>query len=160
MNCGITPVNNREVIIIMLARRKFLAISAFGFGATIASASFRSAFAEGVLSAAEAYRRAAAGSITLIDIRQPDEWAETGSGVSAKRLDMRRDDFETVLGSLVGGNRDAPIALICARGVRSSRLSRRLREAGFTNIIDVPEGMLGSYAGKGWIARELPLNKN
>jgi rhodanese-related sulfurtransferase len=43
--------------------------------------------------------------------------------------------------------------------VRSSRLSRTLRDAGYSNVIDVPEGMLGSYAGPGWLERGLPLSK-
>ena len=45
---------------------------------------------------------------------------------------------------------------MCARGVRSRRLTARLTEAGFTNIIDVPEGMLGSSAGPGWLKNDLP----
>jgi rhodanese-related sulfurtransferase len=113
-----------------------------------------------VLSPAEAHQKAVAGDITLLDIRRPDEWAKTGSGEGAVRLDMRRDDFVTALEALVDGKRDAPVALICARGVRSARLNNRLVEAGFTNIIDVPEGMLGSSAGPGWIKRDLPLVKD
>jgi len=40
----------------------------------------------------------------------------------------------------------APGAPICAREVRSDRMSRRLAEAGFTDIVDMPEGMAGSGA--------------
>lgn len=116
-------------------------------------------FAKGVLTATQAFAKAATGKITLIDIRTPEEWAETGTGAGAKRLDMRRDDFVSALDKLIGGDRTKPVALICARGVRSSRLSRTLRDAGFTNIIDVPEGMLGSYAGPGWIERGLPVSR-
>jgi rhodanese-related sulfurtransferase len=112
-----------------------------------------------VLSATEAFAKAATGKITLIDIRTPEEWAETGSGSGAKRLDMRREDFVDTLEKIIGGDKSKPVALICARGVRSSRLSRALRQAGFTNIIDVPEGMLGSYAGPGWLERGLPVSK-
>ena len=36
-------------------------------------------------------------------------------------------------------------------------MARRLSEAGFTQIIDVPEGMLGSAAGPGWLALDLPV---
>jgi hypothetical protein len=36
-------------------------------------------------------------------------------------------------------------------------MSARLAEAGFTGIVDVPEGMLGSSAGPGWLARDLPV---
>ncbi len=97
------------------------------------------------------------GDVLLIDIRRPDEWEATGSGEGAHRLDMRINDFVTALGRLADGRKDAPIALICARGVRSARLSNRLKEAGFTRIIDVPEGMFGSSAGPGWLVRELPV---
>lgn len=98
-----------------------------------------------------------AGEVMLIDIRRPDEWADTGIAEGANPLDMRRDDFVEALAALTEGDRDAPVALICARGVRSDRTSARLAEAGFTNIIDVPEGMLGSVAGPGWLARGLPI---
>lgn len=109
------------------------------------------------LSVQDAHARAISGGIILVDIRRPDEWASTGSGEGAHRLDMRRDDFIAALDEIAGGDRAAPIALICARGVRSSRMANRLAEAGFTQIIDVPEGMLGSRAGPGWLASGLPV---
>jgi rhodanese-related sulfurtransferase len=109
------------------------------------------------IDAAGASRQVAAGQVTLVDIRRPDEWADTGIATGAVPLDMRDDDFVARLTAAVDGNRDAPIALICARGVRSARLANQLSAAGFTQIINVPEGMLGSSAGPGWIARDLPL---
>lgn len=115
-------------------------------------------FAGETLDAAEARELSDEGAILLIDIRRPDEWAATGSGAGAARLDMRREDFVAALTELAGGNRDAPIALICAKGVRSARLANQLTAAGFSRIINVPEGMLGSGAGPGWIARGLPVN--
>ncbi len=104
-----------------------------------------------------AHRLASEGKLLLIDIRRPDEWKKTGSGEGATRLDMRREDFIAELDKMTGGDRSKPVALICARGVRSSRMNNRLVEAGFTNIIDVPEGMLGSKAGPGWLKRSLPV---
>lgn len=104
-----------------------------------------------------AHAGAVAGTLTLIDIRRPDEWQLTGIGEGAHPLDMRRDDFNAALLALVQGNRAAPIALICARGVRSARMSTRLANAGFRQIINVPEGMLGAAEGPGWIARGLPV---
>lgn len=97
------------------------------------------------------------GEIIMIDIRRPDEWDETGVAEGAHPIDMRRDDFVAVLSEITQGRRDTPVALICARGVRSDRMSARLAEAGFTRIIDIPEGMLGSRAGPGWLARDLPV---
>jgi rhodanese-related sulfurtransferase len=138
-----------------ITRRHF----ATGIVALALATSNETAFAKGVLTATEAFAKAATGKIILVDIRTPEEWAKTGTGAGAKRLDMRREDFVSALDKIVGGDRTKPVALICARGVRSSRLSRTLREGGFTNIIDVPEGMLGSYAGPGWLERGLPISK-
>ncbi|MDB2407486.1 rhodanese-like domain-containing protein [Jannaschia sp.] len=98
-----------------------------------------------------------AGDVTLIDIRRPDEWDKTGIADGAYPLDMRRADFVVALSEITGGSLDRPVALICARGVRSDRMSARLAQAGFTRIVDVPEGMLGSAAGPGWLKRGLPV---
>ncbi|WP_170572642.1 rhodanese-like domain-containing protein [Ruegeria atlantica] len=114
-------------------------------------------YAGGQISAAEAHELALSGDILLVDIRTPREWRATGIGDGAQPLDMRREDFEQALTQLTNGDRGAPVALICARGVRSARLSNRLTEAGFTHIIDVPEGMLGSAAGPGWVRAGLPV---
>jgi rhodanese-related sulfurtransferase len=138
-----------------VTRRTFLAAASVF---TLAAYTLPAPAAE-VLTATEAFAKAATGKITLVDIRTPEEWDKTGSGAGAKRLDMRRDDFVSALDKILGGDKSKPVALICARGVRSSRLSRALRESGYTNIIDVPEGMLGSYAGPGWLERGLPISK-
>lgn len=151
-----------------LTRRAFLAggAAALGTGAFFAAggqnlfyAVITEASAAENLDPPTAHQLAAEGKITLVDIRRPDEWAKTGSGEHAVRLDLRRDDFIAELDKLVGGDRSAPLALICARGVRSARENNKLIAAGFTNVIDVPEGMLGNKRGPGWIKRGLPLNR-
>ena len=141
-----------------------VALSAGGFVAADGQNLFYTAITEdfpgGILTPGEAHEKAIAGEITLIDIRRPDEWAKTGSGEGAHRIDLRVDDFAAQVQAAAGGDLDAPVALICARGVRSARTSNQLIDAGFTNIIDVPEGMLGSAAGPGWLERGLPLVKD
>jgi rhodanese-related sulfurtransferase len=142
----------------MISRRVMLGLGAAALaGGAVSYGQVYQTYGGQAIDAAEAQRRVAAGDLTLVDIRRPDEWADTGSGTGAMRLDMRDDDFVASLMAAVNGNRDAPIALICARGVRSARLANRLSEAGFTQIINVPEGMSGSSAGPGWIARGLPV---
>jgi rhodanese-related sulfurtransferase len=111
----------------------------------------------GRLSVAEAHAQADDGAVLLVDIRRPDEWRRTGVPEGAVPLDMRRDDFIAALAGLTGEDRSRPVALICARGVRSARLATRLSAAGFTQVRDVPEGMLGSAAGPGWLAAGLPV---
>jgi rhodanese-related sulfurtransferase len=143
----------------ILSRRIVLAggLAAVAVGAVAGSRWFNlGARPQDGLSAGAAHAAARAGTVTLIDIRRPDEWATTGIGEGAIPLDMRDPAFPQKLRALVASP-DAPIALICARGVRSRHLAERLAQAGFTNIIDVPEGMLGSGAGPGWLAAGLPV---
>ncbi len=111
------------------------------------------------LTVQQAFEQARERKIVLLDIRTPNEWRATGVGEAAHPLDMRREDFISVVAQLVEQDKSRPVALICAGGVRSARMSNRLTEAGFTNIIDVPEGMLGSAAGPGWIRAGLPVSE-
>lgn len=109
------------------------------------------------LTVTEAHAAAKAGRVLLVDIRTPTEWRRSGIPAGAVPLDMRRKDFTNALLELSGGDTDRPVALICAGGVRSARLSLRLANAGFTQVMDVPEGMFGSAAGPGWLRSDLPV---
>ena len=135
----------------------FLGLAAAG-GGLLAYPLISPTFPGATLDAATAHQRAIAGELLLIDIRRPDEWAATGTAAGAHRLDLRRDDFLTALDQIAGADRSRPIALICARGIRSARLANQLAQRGFTRIINIPEGMLGSADGPGWINRGLPLS--
>lgn len=105
----------------------------------------------------QAHTASQTGAIMLVDIRRPDEWKRTGIAEGAIPIDMRRDDFTDAVLSARQTN-SQPIALICARGVRSARMTARLVAAGLSPIIDIPEGMLGSFAGPGWLKRDLPVS--
>ncbi len=114
-----------------------------------------------VMSAPEAYARAEAGTVTLIDIRRPDEWRQTGVAPKARRINMEHPDgviaFLRQVAQAVGGDANAPIALICRTGNRTTHLQKIMAEVGFKNVYNVKEGMIGSAAGPGWIARGLPI---
>lgn len=142
-----------------LTRRALLLGGGLAAGLAVAGTlhARRDRFAGDEMTPVEAFEAAGSGKLLLIDIRRPDEWEATGIADGARPLDMRRDDFAEALAALTGGDLDAPVALICARGVRSDRTGARLAEAGFTRIVDIPEGMLGSSAGPGWLERGLPV---
>ncbi len=108
-------------------------------------------------SVTEAHEAVQADAIWLIDIRRPDEWEATGVAEGAITIDMRREDFVEALRAATAPDPNRPVAIVCARGVRSRRLTAALTEAGITNLIDLPEGMLGSQAGPGWIEAGLPV---
>jgi rhodanese-related sulfurtransferase len=97
----------------------------------------------GTLSAKEAYRRAAEGSIVLVDIRLPSEWRQTGVGVNAHAITMHQSIYKFVDQLKKAGGDKRPIALICAEGVRSSAMQRMLKQYGFKGIIDVSESRIG-----------------
>ncbi len=112
------------------------------------------------ISAPEAWEAARAGKLTIIDIRTPPEWKQTRVVQGAHLVDMQHPGgpagFMNEVLSKVGGDRTAPIALICRTGNRTSQVLRYLRSQGFSNTVHVAEGMAGSGAGPGWLARRLP----
>ena len=127
--------------------------------ALLATAGFARATPD--ITAPEAAAAVAAGKITLIDIRTPPEWKETGLAKGAKQVNMVHPQgaqgFVGQLLSEVKGDRNAPIALICRTGNRSTQVQRYLQSVGFTQVYNVPEGMAGSSAGPGWLKRGLPV---
>ena len=116
-----------------------------------------SATTKGIIDAPTAFKKAKNGEILLLDIRSPQEWQETGTGSGAKKVSMHQPGFLVRLEALTGNDKSQPVALICATGGRSNWLQGELVKRGYTNIIDVFEGMLGSNAGPGWIKRGLPI---
>ena len=64
--------------------------------------------------------------VVLINFRTSDEWAATGNGAGAHRVDTRRNNFVSALDASTSGDRSTPVVPICARDVRSDRTSRGL----------------------------------
>jgi len=119
------------------------------------------ALADPDLAAPDAAAAVAAGRITLIDIRTPPEWKETGVARGARLVNMLHPQgaqgFTNALLEQVKGDRNAPIALICRTGNRTTQVQRYLQSQGFTQVYNVKEGMAGSSAGPGWLKRGLPV---
>ena len=120
------------------------------------------AHAEPDLAAPDAAAAVAAGKITLIDIRTPPEWKETGVAKGAQLINMLHPQgapgFTNALLDKVKGDKNAPIALICRTGNRTTQVQRYLQSQGFTQVYNVKEGMAGSGAGPGWLKRGLPVD--
>ena len=86
------------------------------------------------ISPAEADARIKAGTAVLIDVREPDEWAD---GVAEPALlcslsDLRggRAQWKAVLEA----NRDKELILYCASGARSGIAAGMLRKEGFNAV--------------------------
>jgi rhodanese-related sulfurtransferase len=97
----------------------------------------------------EALKNKLASGATVIDIRRPDEWKDTGV-IPGSHLATFFDPsgkaspvFAAKLQKLVLAP-DQEIVFICRSGRRSEALSEYLsEEVGFTNIANVDEGILG-----------------
>ncbi len=111
------------------------------------------------VSPAEAHAMAAEKRAVLIDIRRPDEWAQTGVGEHALKIDMEDPMFVTKLNAAMGNDRTRPVALICRTANRTRTVQQALMQQGYTRVINVEGGMVGNAADKGWIARGLPISK-
>lgn len=109
------------------------------------------------LTAPEAYRQVQAGELVLVDVRTPQEWLTTGVPDGAQPADMKDPRFLHQLKRLEQQSGNKPMALICHGGVRTGKLVQALEKHGFHGLLDVSEGMNGSEAGPGWLARGLPL---
>lgn len=114
------------------------------------------------ITASDAYAQSQAGKLTLIDVRHPDEWHQTGIARGALHIDMTHPKgeagFVAQVSAELGGNMQTPVGLISLGGNRAANAQHVLIKAGFPHVYNVKEGMMGSSAGPGWIARGLPLD--
>jgi rhodanese-related sulfurtransferase len=97
--------------------------------------------------------------VILVDIRRPEEWAETGVAENAHKLDMNDPLFSAKLSKLTGGDRSKPVALICRTANRTRTVQQALLQGGYAAVINVEGGMIGNSADQGWIKHGLPVNK-
>ena len=112
------------------------------------------------VAADQAYHQASAGERLIIDVRTPGEWRQTGLPETAVPVSLHHEDgpegFLREVLNAVGGDRSAPISLICRTGNRSQIARSFLIDQGFTNVHDVAEGVVGGPNGPGWLSRGLP----
>ena len=102
---------------------------------------------------------ALAGTMVLIDVRTPAEWAETGIADVATPIDMTSPDFVNDLKAVMTANPDTRLAFICRSGNRSGQLVAALEQAGLKDLVDVAGGMGGKGSDPGWIAAGLPIRQ-
>ena len=88
--------------------------------------------------------RVAAGGVIMLDVREPDEH-EQGALVGA--LHIPRGHLEAQIeGKIVDKN--APVIVYCAGGVRSAFAAKTLQELGYTNVLSMAGGF-GKWKDEG-----------
>lgn len=96
--------------------------------------------------------------VTLVDIRRPEEWQQTGIVKGSKtitffdRTGRINPNFLPEFSSLV--KPDQPVALICRTGNRSKAASQAIaQQLGYKHVMDVGHGITS------WIAEKRPVVK-
>lgn len=119
--------------------------------------------ADDVLAPPDALAAARAGTLVIIDVRTQREWDDTGIPATARTVSWAPAnggaDFAAQVLAVTGGDKTAPVALICRTGNRSAKAQAALRQSGFSNVSNIAEGMTGGPAGPGWLARGLPVEE-
>jgi rhodanese-related sulfurtransferase len=123
------------------------------------NATLRQSVSPTTMTVREAHEQAQTGNVVLVDIRTPEEWADTGVPVNAIRLDMREPSFEARLAALRAANPGKDIALICRTANRTVRVQDALSARGWTGLINVKGGLLGNPTDTGWLAEGLPVTQ-
>lgn len=92
--------------------------------------------------------------VTLVDIRLPEEWAETGVVAGSQRLTLFEKNGAVAANFLSDLQKiapmDKPIALICRSGNRTRAGSEMLAKAGYAQVYNV------TYGINGWIKEGKP----
>lgn len=104
------------------------------------------------ISPAEAARRVAAGEAVLIDIREPNEWAETGVAQPAVLLPM--SDFNGARqqwAPFLEKNQGKELILYCRTGNRSGQVAKKLAAEG--------KQVLNAGGFREWQSAGLPVRK-
>ncbi|WP_326808122.1 rhodanese-like domain-containing protein [Streptomyces sp. NBC_01186] len=96
------------------------------------------------LSPAEAHRRVVDGKLTLVDVREEDEWAARHP---AGAVHAALSTLPASLSDLP----DGPLAFVCRTGTRSVRGGARAIRAGRSSVHSVTGGL------EAWEAAELPV---
>jgi molybdopterin/thiamine biosynthesis adenylyltransferase/rhodanese-related sulfurtransferase len=98
---------------------------------------------------AKAQERLVAGRVTVLDVREPDEYAE---GALIGALHIPRGHLEAqVEGRIL--DKDTPVIVYCAGGVRSAFAAKTLGELGYTDVVSMAGGF-GKWKdeGRAWKA--------
>ena len=93
---------------------------------------------------AQAEARIRAGGVTVLDVREPDEFDQ---GALADAIHIPRGHLEAQVENRMS-DKAAPIIAYCAGGVRSAFASKTLQELGYTNVVSMAGGF-GKWKDEG-----------
>ena len=93
---------------------------------------------------ADAAARLATGTTLALDVREPDEFEQ---GTLPLSIHIPRGHLEAQIESKIT-DKDSPIVVYCAGGVRSAFAAKTLQELGYTNVVSMAGGF-GKWKDEG-----------
>lgn len=87
--------------------------------------------------------------VVLVDVRTPDEFVE-GHIPNALNIDVTNSNFQENIDKI---ERDQPVYIYCRSGGRSGQAMSTMQEMGFTNLIELENGILE------WNSETMPTTK-
>ena len=92
----------------------------------------------------DAQNRIAAGGVVVLDVREPDEFDQ---GALLNVVHIPRGHLEAQIeGKII--DKETPIVVYCAGGVRSAFAAKTLRELGYSNVVSM-DGGFGKWKDEG-----------
>lgn len=91
------------------------------------------------LSPTQAAERAAAGSLTIVDVRPQDERAQASLAIDHATFDDGVEEIEAL-------PKDTPLAFLCHHGGRSAQAAEHFRALGFSEVYNITGG-IDAWAG-------------
>ena len=85
---------------------------------------------------ATAQTQISAGGVTVLDVREPDEYAE---GALVGALHIPRGHLEAQIEGRIL-DKESPVIVYCAGGVRSAFAAKTLAELGYSNVLSMAGG--------------------
>ena len=85
---------------------------------------------------ASAQTQIAAGGVTVLDVREPDEYAE---GALVGALHIPRGHLEAQIEGRIL-DKESPVIVYCAGGIRSAFAAKTLAELGYSNVLSMAGG--------------------
>jgi|SRR5690606_2007508 len=91
-----------------------------------------------VLEVAQFEQAISENTVTLIDVRTPEEY-QSGHIKSAQNVNIQSSDFKAQMKRF---DREKPVYIYCRSGARSAKAGKILEEMGFKEVYDLKGGVL------------------
>jgi rhodanese-related sulfurtransferase len=106
------------------------------------------------ISPADAYEGCLAGETVIIDVREANEWQQTGTPKGCHRIALNDVDFVEQVAALTDAFPQAALAISCKSGMRAEMAIKKLRMSNIENLKLVAGGF------EAWSKERLPISND